>query len=337
MSHIRPIWRCLLIATVLATLALVTTLTACYLAYTRSPEAPTLSTGPNAAWFAHEWVGAEQSDERYSELAARLTDNRIVDAYFHVGPLQADGTIAPGRYRAATRLLRELYSGAPAIRPQAWIGQVEKSGGGPLDLSRAEVRTVIVATAARFLDLGFAGIHVNIEPSTGNPHLLELLAEIRDRTAQRRATLSIAADELEPIAGIAWLTRVAGTRAGFWTEAYYRAVLARVDQVAVMMYDTGLPTDWLYGALVKWQTAAIRAIAGPGVTVYIGVPTYEERRLSFHPGAENMRTALRGIRQGLHDVPPGARARFGVAIYADWTTDDAEWRQYRANWLGISP
>lgn len=337
MPHIRPIWRGFLITSALTVLAFVTTLIACYLSYTRSPEAPTLSTGPNGAWFAHEWVGAEQSDERYSEIAARLADNRIADAYFHVGPLLADGTIAPSRYGAATRLLRELRARAPALHPQAWIGQVEKNGGGPLDLSRAEVRTAIVATAGRFLDLGFAGIHVNIEPSTGNPHLLELLAAIREQTARRGATLSIATDELEPIAGIAWLTRVAGTRAGFWTEAYYRAVLARVDQVAVMMYDTGLPTDWLYGALVKWQTAAIRAIAGPGVTVYIGVPTYEERRLSFNPEAENVRTALRAIRQGLHALPPGARDRFGVAIYADWTTDDAEWRQYRANWLGISP
>jgi hypothetical protein len=268
-------------------------------------------------------------------MAARLRQHRITDAFFHAGPLEADGSIAPSRYPAAARLLRELRQRVPALRVQAWIGQVEKSGGGPLDLSQATVRRTIVETAERFLDLGFAGIHVNIEPSTGNPHLLELLTAIAGRTKRRGAILSMATDELEPFPGLAWMTRIAGTKAGFWTADYYRAVLGRVDQVAVMMYDTGLPTEWLYGALVKWQTGAIRDLAGAEVTVFMGVPTYEEYRPSFHPDAENIRSALRGIRQGLHAAPLDVTKNFGIAIYADWTTDTAEWRHFRTNWLEL--
>ena len=69
------------------------------------------------------------------------------------------------------------------------------------------------------------------------------------------------------------------------------------------------------------------------VTIFMGVPTYEENRLSFRHGAENMRSGLRGMRIGLAAEPmphpPGA------AIYANWTTDATEWRRYRRDWHGL--
>jgi hypothetical protein len=307
-----------------------------FLTFAYLPQAPRQTAGPNAVWLSHRWVGAVQPPAEYDALAERLRQHRISDAFFHVGPLQADGTIPSNRHPAAIHMLRALHRRLPMLRAQAWIGQVEKAGGGPLDLSQPVVRANIAETATAFLDLGFDGIHLNVEPSSGNPHLLALLSELRDRTATHAAVLSMASDELEPLPGLAWLTRAAGTQAGFWTADYYRAVAGRVDQLAVMMYDTALPTDWLYGALVRWQTNAVREAAGPGKTVFVGVPTYEEDRLTFHPEAENVTSALRGIRQGLHDAPPEDPAAFGVAIYADWTTDASEWRHIRDSWLAQS-
>lgn len=327
--------RWLLAAVALVGLTVCSALAYAYVSYRHGPLSRGVSAGPNAAWFAHKWVGAEQPDESYAALADRVNRNRLTDAFFHVGPLTASGFIPPDRFPAAERLIRELELRVPDLRAQAWIGQIEKRGGGPLDLADPAVRAAIAETSELLLALGFDGIHVNIEPSTGNPYLLDLLAALRPIARDRDAVLSMATDELEPLPGLAWLTRAAGTKAGFWTADFYDSVLGQVDQVAVMMYDTGLPADWLYGSLVRWQAAAIRNLAGKDTTVFMGVPTYDERRITFHARAENMRSALRGIRQSLAAMPPPAAAQFGIAVYADWTTDDSEWRHYRRAWLGV--
>ena len=305
-----------------------------YLATDALPERPFESNGPNGLWLAHRWVQVEQQHDAYLRLAARLRRHRITDVYVHVGPLRADGTIDPSRFPAAKTLVRELHAGTSTLRVYAWIGQVEARGGGPLDLSKASVRVNIWRTAGRFLELGFDGIHYNIEPSTGNPHFIELLAATRRMTRRRGRVLSVAADELEPLPGMAWLTRVLGTKGGYWSRAYYRAVVANVDQVAVMTYDTMLPAAWMYNGFVAWQTAQVRRIARGRAQLLIGVPSYEERRLSFNPDVENIRMGLSGVRKGMSLLPKDDFIGFGVAIYADWTTDDEEWRAYRELWLG---
>lgn len=306
-----------------------------YWRFENMPERHVAMRGPNAVWIGHRWVGQAHDGAEYRILTALLRRHHITDAFAHVGPLDGSGRIPQARYPAAADFVAAMKRSAPALRLHAWIGQVERWGGGPLDLSDATVRAAIVQTSARFLDLGFDGIHYNFEPITnGNPHLLALLDRTRTLTKSRGRLLSLATDELEPLPGLASLATLLRVRAGYWTEPYYRAVADRVDQVAVMMYDTALPTGWLYGSLVAWETESIRRLTAGRVTLFIGVPSYEEQRWTFHPGAENVRSALRGIRKGM-----GARQQdpfddFGVAIYANWTTDAAEWRTLREGWLG---
>lgn len=99
-----------------------------------------------------------------------------------------------------------------------------------------------------------------------------------------------------------------------------------------MTYDTAMPFDWLFGPLVAQQTRAIAGATGDA-TVFIGVPSYEEPNIGHHPRAENVATGLRGVRHGLERLAPEDRARVGVAVYAEWTTDAGEWDDYRAGWL----
>ena len=64
----------------------------------------------------------------------------------------------------------------------------------------------------------------------------------------------------------------------------------------------------------------------------MGVPTYTRLRFAQ---VENLLAALRGIARGLEETRPPAREIFdGVAVYAEWTTDAAEWDAYRTEWLG---
>lgn len=310
-------------------------LTGAYVLYAYSPAVAAGPGGPNAMWAAHKWVGEPQAPEDYDSFAAVMKRHRITDVYFHVGPLTGEGLIPPGKYAHAMSLIAAMCERAPLIRLHAWIGQVERRGGGPLDISDTRTRANIVATAGSFIELGFDGIHYNIEPiSSGDPDILALLDETAPMTRARGKLLSLAADELSPFPGAEFLARRISRQAGLWSADYYRQAASRVDQLAVMMYDTTMPFDWLFGPIVAWETYRLLDIVGPRTTLFMGVPSYEERRFGFRPEAENMESGLRGVRIGLYYADPPPTDGFGVAIYAGWTTDEAEWATFRRNWLG---
>ena len=299
------------------------------------PPAEQHSRGVNAVWAGHHWVGEAHSEQEYAELVRHLDEAGISDVFFHVGPLDAAGTVPPGRYAHVRELLAAMHRLAPGIRVQAYLGQVERRGGGPLDLDDVQVRRRIVQTAAGFLDLGFGGIHYDIEPIYPDDRsFLDLLARTRDLTRPRGAVLSVSMEQLELVPGAqAVVSRLVG-RYHDATRAYLRAVAARVDQLAIMTYDTGLPADWLYGWFTAWQTEQVVRLVGDRVTVFIGVPTYTQGHpLGFHPGAENVRSGLRGVRKGLARVDPTATRRVGVALFAEWTTSEDEWRACRDGWV----
>jgi len=298
------------------------------------PERMARSGGPNAIWAAHDWVGETHTAAEYDALADRLQANRITDVFFHVGPLAEDGTIDPSLYPNAATLIAELESRLPELRAQAWIGQKEMLGGGPLDLADVSVRSAIVETAGDFLELGFDGIHYNIEPvASGNKALLALLDETRPVVDASGAVLSIAADEIEPYPGARRALKRFFPDAQLWSGDYYEAIAARTDQMAVMMYDTRLPYAWAYSTAVTWVTRLAWHNIGKDTVLFIGVPTYDEETAGFDPEAENLRSALIGIARTMPSDRDSPRM-FGLAIYADWTTDDAEWALWRRHWLG---
>jgi hypothetical protein len=294
-----------------------------------------LSQGKNAVWTAHHWVGKRHSQAEYAALAGQMRDNQITDVYFHVGPFNEAGLIPLKRYPYAKELVSGFKSAVPGIRVQAWMGQREKKGGGPLDLSDENVRKNMVATAGRFLDMGFDGIHYNIEPVfTGDQDFIQLLSDTKAVTSQKKAILSIASQKPEFFLGMAWFCKRVHTPGSFWKGHYYVEVANHVDQIAVMMYDTALPYRWLYAWMVSRKTKQLIDLVGKRVLLYVGVPTYEEGGLNFDPEVENVGAAISGIQRALESCEERELSNFGVAIYARWTTSADEWDVYRRNWLG---
>ncbi len=248
-----------------------------YITVRDMPERVYQSQGPNAAWADHKWVAAIQPLASYAAFATALRRNRITDVYFYMGRPDADGTIRADRYTAAAYLLREMRARQPSLHLNAWIGQVERRGGGTLDLADADVRRRLTATAARFLALGFDGIHFSFPGAgSGNPHLLMLLDQAHNLTRRFRSSLSLSTDALEPVPGLAWLSRKTGSRHGFWTRRYYKSVAARVDQIAVEPNLSMLPSGWLEAAMVAWQTKSIRQLTVGHAVLFMGVPAQED-------------------------------------------------------------
>ena len=134
-----------------------------YLDYHRDPPLQQQS-GPVGLWLEHRWVGQAQTGESYDALADELRRHGVTDVFAHVGPLDGHGAIPLERYPNAASFVAALHARLPGMHVQAWMGQMEKRRGGPLDLADAGTRAGILQTAALFLDLGFDGIHYDIEP-----------------------------------------------------------------------------------------------------------------------------------------------------------------------------
>ena len=292
----------------------------------------------NAIWAQHAWVGQTHSAQEYDELAALLQREQIGWLYAHVGPLDGDGHIPPALYPNATAFIHEMKARLPNLKIMAWMGQMEKDGGGPLDISNSETRTRIVAEAYRFaVEFGFDGIHYDIEPVHNlNPHFLDLLDETRAAIGPGKL-LSISAPKWAPAARvIPFVQATFGRGSAWWTTYYFLTVSIHVDQLVVMMYNTALPTASLYETLVQQETKAIlqaNASSPHPAEVLIGIPTYHDNGPGFHDAAENMQSGLQGITAGLNSGEDTSHFG-GVAIYPLWLTSQSDWQTYDHLWLG---
>ena len=103
-----------------------------------------------------------------------------------------------------------------------------------------------------------------------------------------------------------------------------------MDQVAIMAYDTGMPTGALYAGYLHRETELALSAVPPGVALLIGLPAYRSRALGHFNGAETVSAAIRGVRLAISPAPPGRP--LGVALYVDFTATAQDWAQYQAGW-----
>jgi hypothetical protein len=291
--------------------------------------------GANATWLDIDWVNEPKPPATIDALAQDLERQQVRDAFVYVSYLKDHGAFNP-TYAHAAPFLRAIKAAAPGVRVQGWIGLPLRTSAafgprGYVDLADPAVRAVVARFCAEMVGWGFDGVHLDPEPiPDGDPSLLALLDDVRAAIGPR-AILSISTPRAWPMLAEAPWPRVGPV----WGAAYYRQVAARVNQVAVMTYDSYMPTPLLYRLWQRHQVVEVsRALDGTGVDVFVGVPTSEEATRSHRPAAENMATGILGVVDGLNDAAARPGAITGVAIYPHWETDEGEWRTYRALWVG---
>ncbi len=195
----------------------------------------------------------------------------------------------------------------------------------------------IVSTSSLLLHDGFDGIHYNIEPiADGSREFVEILERTHLETKAMGKVLSVATDDLEPFFGAEKLLAYISKNVSFWSPTYYVEVASHVDQIAMMSYDTGLSKDFLFAAYIYLQTKNLISLVPSSTTVFMGVPTYEDKRENFYPLAENVYSALFGIRNALDDLAKDKKLarEIGIGVYAEWTTDEQEWEFVKKKWIG---
>ena len=285
----------------------------------------------NAVWLEHRWLEQPHSVPEMEALFARLHERGIAYAYPHLIPFDASGQLPPHSRDEMRAFLASARRVAPQLKVLPWVGGLRKGykrqRPGTFELNDLAQRQRIVAEVRGLVDEGFDGVHVNVEPvDDDNVEFLALLRALRTAVGEHRL-LSVAATRPAPL-GLPRAPNFA------WSPDYYARVAAIVDQLVIMAYDTALPTSSLYRRYVSWAARSVAgALDGSGskARVLMGIPTYEPYGFMHRRGVETPENALAGVVAGLRGLGAGGTFE-GVAIYAEWTTDEKDWRAYERHW-----
>lgn len=325
--------RVALVLAVLLVVPVVTGAAALRLNYAGELLDGTQTRGRDAIWLGHAWVDGRKKDADIDAFARRIKGTGIRDLYVHTGPLEHNGTLPADRYPRARWLIDAVHREMPGVRVHAWLGdKLATESPDGLRLERAASRVAVVRSAEQILDVGFDGVHFDLEPlHSDDRDYLSLLDDLRVLTRARDVPLSVAAHQIDPLPA---LHSAAGALAGhpkWWSQAFFAEVARRVDQIAVMSYDTALPVESLYGGYVAQQTALALEVTPEDTDLLMGLPFYHTEELGHHAHAETAAAAVRGARLGLGRTDRD-RERFGVALYVDFAATEADWTAYREGW-----
>jgi hypothetical protein len=297
------------------------------------PPARIAATGGDGLWIGHMWVDGREGEANVAELAATARADGIKDIFVHDGPLNDDGTLPLQLDQKAAWLVATLHKLAPGVRVQAWLGQEIGTGSGVLNLADKATQARMVGSAKYALDVqGFDGVHFDMEPvPSGNWGYVQLLEQVHSVTARQHKYLSISADQIEPAAGMMALGDMIAGHAHFWSAGYLHQIAGLVNEVALMDYDTWIPTSPAYAGYTRMETQiALRAMPA-GVHLLIGLPAYPPNPPT-HDSGETVPAAITGVRLALGSGTP---ANVGVALYVDFAATPGDWAAYEDDWVKV--
>jgi hypothetical protein len=316
-----------------AVLALAATGALLYLAYAPAGDARPhpFNHDRNAVWLEHRWLERQHPPEQMEALFLRLRRRGVVYLYPHLIPFDEAGNLPRHDREQLRAFLAVARRAAPELRLLPWVGGLRagyrRQRKGALELSDLNQRQRIVAEVRGLMDEGFDGVHLNVEPiDDGNVEFLAMLRALRPALGNGRL-LSVAATRPAPLG-------LPPARNFAWSPDYYARVARLVDQLAIMSYDTALPTPTSYRRYLEWSTSSVAgalSASGSEARVLMGVPTYDSWGFMHRAGVETPENALLGIVAGLRGLGAGGTFE-GVAIYADWTTEEADWKVYERLW-----
>jgi hypothetical protein len=286
----------------------------------------------NAVWLEHRWLEREHSPAEMRALLAPLAARGVAYVFPHLIPFNGTGALPAHSREQMRAFLAVAREAAPGVKVLPWVGGLRvgyrRQRAGSLDLADLGQRQRIVAECRGLIDEGFDGIHLNVEPvDDGNVEFLSLLRALRTAIGPDRV-LSLSAIRPGPL-------RLPFAPNFLWTPDYYARIGEVADQIVVMAYDTALPTPSSYRRYLSYVARSVTTGLAPSsrARVLVGIPTYDETGLMHRAGVETPENALAGLVAGLRGLGTGGTFE-GVALYAEWTTDDTEWATYDRLWRG---
>jgi hypothetical protein len=287
----------------------------------------------NAVWLEHRWLEKAQSADEMESLFRGLAERGVIYVYPHLIPFNTAGRLPVHSREQMRAFLATARRVAPDMKVLPWVGGLRvgyrRTRPGSLDLADLGQRQRMVAECRGLVDEGFDGIHLNVEPvDDGNVEFLALLLALRTAVGPGHV-LSLSATRPAPLS-------IPLAPHFFWSPEYYARVAGLADQLVIMAYDTALPTSALYQRYVSYAASSVTSALGASrsrARVLMGIPTYRETGFMHRAGVETPENALLGVVAGLRGVGGGGTFE-GVALYAEWTTDEKDWAVYERVWRG---
>ena len=287
---------------------------------------------PVGLWLKHAWMEEKRSAGELKALADHLTRQGITHVYVHIGPYNDEGRLTRYKPEVVEVWLAALKRHAPGLKRLAWLGGRARANGGTVQLDSAAYRRAAVEeTAALLKRFDFDGIHLNIEPlDEDDENFLTLLKDLRKALGKK--FISFAAPKMRPW----WVPGAFGISERYWRSEAFARIMPLLDQIVIMAYDTAVPWASLYQRYVSAHVPVLRkaysASAGSSCQILVGLPTYDDATWFHRPEVENLEGGLIGLLWGITESPDTVPP-VGVAIYANWTTDEAEWETFGRLWL----
>lgn len=320
----------------------------------------------NGLWLGFRWFSGDFDDSELQALLARVQRNRLQSLFVYVGAIGPNGTLPASHGPGLVRIQQALQQIGwdRSVRVLAWVEGTRMAGAGLPPQPKLESLPVRAEVQRRLWTLltqnPVAGLHLEIKGvRDGDVTFVSWLAELRDTVLAPEQTLSVGVPPLRS----RWLPGLLGKHC--WSPSYMAEVAARVNQIAVHTFDTGLPLPGLYQrwledqvselvpvvlqelALRQAKTVTTRAPrstrsptgeAKPTFSVLFGIPSFAERRLNHFPSAENVGVASQALIAALvrerRAVPDSLsqQLQVGYGLFADWTTQDDEWQALSHYW-----
>lgn len=246
------------------------------------------------------------------ELSQRLRRSNVDHVYVY----RLDSSDGWQRSRLPGAM-RQVRGRVPGI---VFIGMLGRIAGPAATLKRA----------AAIWELGFDGVQLDFEPvASGDRNLIDVLELLRDEKPEGKI-ISLAG---YLIADNALPDPPQGKRLLVWDEEYYRRLIALVDDLMVMNYDTAIRSRERYVASTTAQTRRIGTLVDSArVRLNIGIITDVAGRTGLHDRkAESFSSAIEGIRAAWPTCPDNA----GVALFTWDGTRAGDWGEL-ARWSGGS-
>jgi hypothetical protein len=293
------------------------------------PGEPSRSSCPlsgNGAWINDEWTSKPVDEAAVEQLAKDASRREMRYLYPFVAYLKENNTFSSS-YRFSNEFIATFHQFNRATRLLAWISIPLANEGtfgvqGTANLADVPTREKIVKFVLALLNtVGFDGIHMDVETvHSGDESYLLLLEE----------TKAAIGDRILSVAGSSWLPSQVNDLPAFekskWDGDYYRAVAERVDQIVIMAYDSGMPAPALYRLWLREEVNGIeKNVAGTDVKLIVGISVSREGTGTHNPTIENMSNGLAGACAGAKSWFGKQSVVEGVAVYASWEADVADW------------
>jgi hypothetical protein len=277
----------------------------------------------NGLWLGSKWYMGKVTDAEIKAIAEVLNKEQIKYAYFHCRDINASGNLRIPSEKSAKHFVSMLHEQCPDTKIMIWEGAVSTITGGEVDLSKKAVRENMANAVANLADsANFDGVQWDVEAVPNESHdFVDLLDRTRAKLPEGKM-LSICAPS--------------GSFNLEWSPQYISETSKHCDQISLMAYDTAM---WLPRMYVSTMEKLVKKFAnamsdsGTHCKLLVGVPTYEDATLAHHKQAESLEMGILGVKNALKDPSVKSEIVEGIAPYAEYTTDKAEWSTYEKFWL----